>query len=398
MALRQPQVFHHTVMKWLESKHRGLLTTAFLFVVVCDCRPLLAQEQKPVDQQAGDAQQATAGEQPPVDDKSTREVSADESEISEEVIVMGSYLPNWAVKLIEPLNSKMSGWVDSSSRPLDSFFGTDEFLDVDNHSYLRVSEELEWKESEGTDNDIGVRFKLDLPTTKKRLKLILESNPEETRQEVTQNLNRRTATRDLGDTESTAVIGLEKENWFFPGRFRDESDRKWSNRINGGFKVRSSLDPYVRLTSEREWSWQDNPWIIDSYNRVTWFQSENSSVRSRLDLTRIINPERSMRFVTQLQWREEEDELEFYQRAEYSRVLDYHSLLRYALIAESVSAEKSKTENYYARVYFRRDLHRRIIFADVVPEIRFTEEDGFDPRWGIILRLELYFRADFVWK
>lgn len=313
---------------------------------------------------------------------------AAEQRITEEIIVDGSDLPMWAIKKIEPMRSKVSGWVDASSRSLDSYFGTDDFLDVDNRSYLRVSEELEWMDSEGFTNSIGTRFKVDMPTTKKRLKLVFESNPEETQTEEEER-NRRAANRDLEETKNSSVIGLEKSS--------DTDPKKaWRTRVNGGLKLRTPLDPYLRVSSRRMWEQKDGPWYLESYNRASWFNSEGYSVRSRWELNRRLSETSILRFTSQLQWREEQDKMQFGQRVELSKVLNARTVVRWAMIAELESASNLHVEDYYVQMNFRRDIHDEVLFLDFVPELHFAEEDEYDPRWAVILRLEFYFRADFV--
>jgi len=314
--------------------------------------------------------------------------SASSDQITEEIIVDGSDLPIWMIRKLEPVRSKISGWVDSSTRSLDSYFGTDEFLDVDNNSYLRISDEFEWMDSEGIKNSLGTRFKVDLPTTKERLKLVFESNPEETQIE-SEDRNRRTANRDLEETKNQTVIGLERVS-------NKNARENWQNRINGGLKLRIPLDPYLRFTSERIWDNESSLWTFESYNRISWFNSDGYSVRTRWQSTRVMSAKDSIRFTTQFQWREEKDTLEFAQTAEYNQVLGDRSVIRYALIGEGKGGSHPRMEDYYAQVLFRRDLHDETVYADFVPELHFAREDNFEPRWAVILRIEFYFRADFV--
>lgn len=183
--------------------------------------------------------------------------------VTEEVIVEGSDLPIWAIRKIEPMRSKVSGWVDATSRNLDSYFGTDEFLDVDNKSYLRLSQEMEWMDSEGFEHSIGTRFKVDMPTTKERIKLVFESNPEETQSEEEER-NRRAANHNIEETKNSTVIGIEQTS--------DTDPKKaWKVRTNAGLKLRAPLDPYLRVTSRRLWEQEEGPWYLDSRNRASWF-------------------------------------------------------------------------------------------------------------------------------
>lgn len=80
-----------------------------------------------------------------------------------------SDLPPWADEQIEPLHDSVSRWVETTSRRIDGFFGTTDALSIENDSYLRISQGWRWKEGQAFKQDIGARFRLDLPTTEERL-------------------------------------------------------------------------------------------------------------------------------------------------------------------------------------------------------------------------------------
>ncbi|NLJ93507.1 MAG: hypothetical protein GX324_10700, partial [Aeromonadales bacterium] len=90
-----------------------------------------------------------------------------------------SDLPEWAVESIAPVHDTVSAWVTDSSRNIDNYFGSEESLEVSNNSYLRLRQDLGWSEEDSFEAKTRVRFKLDLPTTKERLRFIIESDPEE---------------------------------------------------------------------------------------------------------------------------------------------------------------------------------------------------------------------------
>lgn len=300
-----------------------------------------------------------------------------------------SDLPDWLGARIDPVHTSLTRWVDDTSRSIDGFFGTNDSLTVENRSYLRISEELEWQESESFSNDFNLRFRLDVPTTRQRLRLIIESDPEEAQGTLSeQGANRLRS--DLRDRRSS-VLGLEQ-------RGRTDKRIGWENRFTGGVKFRFPLDPFLRFTSERLWALGEGPWELSSYNRLSWFDSDGYSARSRWDVGRPLDEVHHLRFVTQFQWQEEFDKLEVSQSAEINRILDSRSAIRYSAVAVAQSLSSPRVEDYYLQALYRRDIHRGFVFADVIPELHFPRESNFDPRWALTLRLEMYFRGDVVWQ
>ncbi|HIQ54776.1 MAG TPA: hypothetical protein EYH51_16190, partial [Pseudomonas pachastrellae] len=153
-------------------------------------------------------------------------------------------LAPWAVETITPVHDRVTRWVDSTARNLDGFFGTLDSDQVENESYLRLSSDFDWMESEDFEIDPGIRFKLDLPTTRERLRLIIESDPEESRGTLEEQGAEPLRPQD--DSLSNTVIGLA-------GLGNNDPTVGWKTRAGAGVKVRWPLNPYARASAERLW-------------------------------------------------------------------------------------------------------------------------------------------------
>ena len=295
-----------------------------------------------------------------------------------------SDLSPWAIDTITPIHDSVTRWVDNTARNIDGFFGTIDSDSVDNESYLRLSTDFDWAESEEFDIDPGIRFKLDVPTTEERLRLIIESDPEESRGTLEeQGAERlRNDTDGLGDT----VAGLSRRG------SRDKREG-WQTRVGAGVKLHWPVNPYLRYSAERLWQLGDSPWQLSSYNRASWFEHDGYSARSRWDVGRPLDSTRHLRFVSQLQWQEDYDQLEFSQSAQLNKVLGKRSAIRYSAVIVGGSSSNPRVNDYYLQADYRRDIHRQYLYWDIVPALHFPREADFKPRWAISLRLEMLFRA-----
>jgi len=296
-----------------------------------------------------------------------------------------SDLPPWAAERLDPTRKSIGNWVDNTSRNIDGFFGTDESLRVENESYLRFGQEIDWMEGDGASGDLSLRYRIDLPTSEERLRLVIESDPEES-QGTLQEQGSGRLSNDQRDRR-TSTLGL---NWL---ESRDKREN-WSNRVGAGIRLRIPLDPYVRFTSERLWQLHEGPWQLESNNRLSWFNNSGYSARTRWDLGRPLDASRHLRFLTNIQWREEEDNLEYSETAELNHRINSRSALRYSAIALGESASNPRITNYYLQTRYRRDLHKGVLFADVIPELHFPREHSYDPQWAVTLRLEMYFQRE----
>ena len=296
-----------------------------------------------------------------------------------------SDLPAWAEERVEPFRESVGNWVDNTSRRIDGFFGTDDHMQTKNESYLRFGQEIDWMEGDGTRGDTSLRYRIDLPTSEERLRLVIESDPEESQGTLEEQGSGRLA-NDQRDRRSS-TLGLD---WL---ETRDKREN-WSNRVGAGIRLRLPLDPYVRFTSERLWQLGEGPWQLESNNRVSWFNNEGYSARTRWDIGRQLSERRHLRFISTVQWREEEDKLEYSEIAEINHRINRRSALRYSAIAIGESASNPRMTNYYLQTRYRRDIHKGILFADVIPELHFQRDVSYDPRWAMTLRLEMYFQRE----
>jgi|TARA_R110002049_G_scaffold12804_2_gene56940 hypothetical protein len=296
-----------------------------------------------------------------------------------------SDLPEWAESRVEPFRESIGNWVDSTSRRIDGFFGTGDHMQAKNESYLRFGQEIDWMEGDGTRGDTSLRYRIDLPTSEERLRLVIESDPEELQGTLEEQGSGR-LNNDQRDRRSS-TLGLD---WL---ESRDKREN-WSNRVGAGIRLHLPLDPYVRFTSERLWQLGDGPWQLESNNRVSWFNNDGYSARTRWDLGRALSERRHLRFITTVQWREEEDTLEYSEIAEINHRINRRSALRYSAIAIGESASDPRMTNYYLQTRYRRDIHKGILFADVIPELHFQRDVSYDPRWAMTLRLEMYFQRE----
>ena len=156
-----------------------------------------------------------------------------------------SDLPPWADERLDPFHHSVSQWVENTSRRIDSFFGTTDALSVETDSYLRIGPAWRWREGDAFDQDLGASFRLDLPTTEQRLRLVIESEPEETRGTLAEQES--TLADERPDRGGRLRIGINRLG------DRDKT-RQWNTQVGAGLRARLPPDPYARVISQRLWT------------------------------------------------------------------------------------------------------------------------------------------------
>lgn len=297
-----------------------------------------------------------------------------------------SDLPVWLQERFEPVHYDLTRMVDNTARNLDQFFGTDESLFVENQSFLRVALDTRLQPGESK-LDPSVRFRLDMPTTKKRLRLIIESDIEEPLGRLSEQGIREVRGGERFDTNNSAV-GLEQ-------RSAKDPARAWVQGLGLGVKFGAPLDPYVRYSAIRQWNFSESKWQLNSSSRVTQFNQRGTQVRTNFDANKPLADDLTLRFQTYAEYEEMRDSTVFSQTAEINRVLDSRTALRYALIVVGENKGENTIKDYILQAYYRRDVHKNILFMDVIPEVHFPTEGGRDPYLALTVRLEVFFRGNF---
>ena len=295
----------------------------------------------------------------------------------------GSDLPDWAEERLDRGHDSVARWIKTTSRNLDGFISRST-PESENTSYLRLRYTYDWEEAQSNEHDFSVRFRLDLPTTEERLRLIIESEPEEARGTLAEQGTGRVPDDQVSSSDT--ILGLSRLSG------RDKRER-WDFRTGAGIRLRLPLDPYVRLTAERLWQLGDGPWQLSSDNRASWFNNSGYSARSRWDIGRPVSDTKHFRMVTTVQWQEDEDTLEFAESIELHHQLSKRGQMRYAAVMIGSSLSNPRINDYYLQAYYRRNIHRDRLFLDLIPELHFPRRANFDPRWAFSVRLELYFRG-----
>jgi hypothetical protein len=297
-----------------------------------------------------------------------------------------SDLPVWLQERFEPVHYDLTRMVDNTARSLDQFFGTEESLFVDNQSFLRVAIDTRLQPS-NSKLDPSLRFRVDLPTTRKRLRLVIESDIEEPLGRLSEQGVREVRGGERFDTNNSAV-GLEQ-------RSSNDPSQTWVQGLGLGVKFGTPLDPYVRYSAVRQWNFSESKWQINSSNRFTQFNQRGLQLRTNFDINKPITDDTTLRFQTYAEFEEKRDSTVFSQTAELNRVLDDRTALRYALIVLGDTTGKKTIKDYILQAYYRRDLHKNTVFMDIIPEIHFPTETNRNPYVALTFRLEIFFRGNF---
>lgn len=313
-----------------------------------------------------------------------------------------SDLPVWMHEHLEPSRTLIGDWVDTTSRHIDAFFGTPDSRRVENRSYLRLSQRLQWGGQESLGLDIDLKYRLDLPTARRRLRLIIKNTSD-----TYFNNRHADSNHHLDDTpgqESSSVLGL---NWLNRG----DRHSPWQQGVEGGIRLDTPLNPYLQLTRERDFltpspslnhereagsaensTGSATPWQLDVKLSLGWFNATGTGAEGRWNLHRTFGRHRRLSLVAQLGWQEKRDKLKASQVVRFDQTLNARTALRHTLVAVGESASDPSLEYASLSSRLRRDLHKGVVFGDIIPEWQMVDTGAWEAEPRLTLRLEIYFQ------
>ncbi len=271
----------------------------------------------------------------------------------------------------------VSTGLEATAKSLDGFFAEDSAFEEATNTYLRLNFDSVFKEYEGMGFAGDARLKVDLPNTKKRLKLLIESDAqrgdteglEESPEQVAQN-------RDYSVAIERVVPGMVE---------------KWNIRPSLGIKVRAPLDPFIRLRSHRYFEYTN--WLLRFASGVSWFDSRGYDAYLSLSFDRPLNDVFTFRYGPQLSWTEEDMFRRLGQGISLYQQIDERQKIAYQIGSEADDDWDGewRAKRYDIQIRYRRNLYKKWLFGEIIPHWQYLKETGFRVEPSLTFRLELVF-------
>ncbi len=273
----------------------------------------------------------------------------------------------------------ISAGIENMAVGIDRFFAGEAALQDENKSYARVRAGMRFEEGDGFSQVSDLKFRLSLPATQKKLRLVIENDSDD--DESLESRNRPSSVSENSDDDDNFSAALQ----FITG----EAER-WDTKAELGLRASAPIDIFVRHTAKRRWD-IEGPWSLNFRQRWAYFKERGYRANDELNFERRINDDWFYRMKTELEWREEVDSMRaaqvfsFYHRIDDKRGVEYQA----GTIAHSW--HHTVIDNSYLSIDYRQLLYRDWLYLDVIPEIVFPREDDYDPTSSLTVRLEILF-------
>lgn len=265
---------------------------------------------------------------------------------------------------------------------MDRFFGNDRNYQEPNKSVVQL--DLARATGYGGDGKLvlSARANLSLPSTEKRLHLLIESNPD-------QNVSGEPTTN-----QNTAITNQVSgpQSYGLALRYGEVKEELKALNISAdaGLKFQGiNVNPFVRARTS--YSMPLDTWRLKAAESVYWFNTIGLGETTQVDFEHVISEPVLFRATSNATWLKDQQNFDLRQDFSIYHTLNERTALLYQASVIGVSNPQVEVTEYIAQVLYRYRLHRKWMFFELNPQLVFPKVNNFTPSFALTMRLEMLF-------
>lgn len=282
-----------------------------------------------------------------------------------------------ALPIADKIHGTLSEQLIFISDRIDNFFVEERMEHEGSRSRVVLSYLVTFTESEQPLSEYLIRARLNFPKTQRKLKLVVESSVGLDNEAVDGEVS-----RDLINAEDNAQYSTALQFVF------TESEL-WRVSTSAGMRFSTPLDPFVRLRLRRHFFNQE--WIFRIIETLFWYELEGFGESTEFNAERKLNDEFYFKSASKLAASEDNSDVSFTQKFSVFQRLQDKKAMAYSIGMESNVNHPATVSRYYTNVAFRHNFYKEWAFYEIVPELSFPRDDGYQASASILFALDIVF-------
>jgi hypothetical protein len=283
----------------------------------------------------------------------------------------------FTTNMVDKTHRQFSKNILSFSNSVDEFFSNTENIKVDkNKSKLKISFSTRFREAAGPYVIPDLNYRLILPNTQNKLRLVLESDDEEKNNgDTSENITSNRA----ADSENTTTAGLMY--------LVEKSGIKFA--ATSGVLVKIPIDIFMKLSAQK--SIEFDNWLFKINEQVKWIN--NSGLTSNLDLNfdKRLSRKTLFRFVNNVSWNDQDYVILFENGPSLFHEIDKTKAISYHAHVLTHNEPDFLVTNYIISSTYRQNAYKDWLFVSLTPYLNFPRTENFHRVPGFILGLDAIF-------
>lgn len=279
--------------------------------------------------------------------------------------------------LDQPQEAVSSG-IESLAQSIDEFYADEKVKYESSGSYVQLIGDLLFEEPGQLHSMGNIKLRLRIPHTQKKLRLLLESDPDEKRSTVERVTNQAPQTGDSDDSLYAAVqTDLGKPE-------------KWRFKPSLGLRLRFPIEFYVRLRASR--TYQYDKWRLYLMQTPYWFDTTGFGFDANMEWSYPLQDDKLFRSVSILRYTDERDMFDYAQVISLTHTLSSRRAITYEAAAFADAEPAVHATQYLLLTRYRQRVHSDYMFLEIVPQLRYRKEFGFNDDASLLVRVEFLFQ------
>ncbi len=285
---------------------------------------------------------------------------------------------NWILmqeRIQGPKVQKLGQWADRT------LSGADQSL-PENTSYLRIGFATESEYGDPAQFKPEARFRLDIPTTRKKLRLVIESENDELIPLEERRRSRQLTEPDRTNTSATGAL-----------RYLSQIGDAIDLSTDIGARLHMPPDIFWRMTAQKHWQ-INKDWFVRAQQRFYYYHQDGWGERTWFGAGRLVWDGWEFHSSSELEWVHRDRKFVAAQIFSLQKQLNSRSRLTPRIGVLGESQPSWRTSSAFADVTWRYRLYSDWAFAELIPALTFPRDKSFSDQASVIFRLELYFSGN----
>lgn len=262
---------------------------------------------------------------------------------------------------------------------LDERLSGEQAIEANNESYLRLGMASHWEKDRTSLVKPEARFRLDLPTVRRKFRLVIENNPIETVPLAQQEKDRQLTQQQRSDTGAFGAF-----------RYLMSLANHWDLSTDIGIRLRLPPEPFWRARAKRGWA--INPhWDLHLEEKVYAFTGEGWGASSWAGFSRDYVNGWHVLSATEVRWVDRETRYEWSHTFQAEKRLNVRATLVPRAGILGWSQPTWQATDYFSDLTYRYRLYKTWLYGEAIPALDFPRDNRFHANPSITLRIEVFF-------
>ena len=265
---------------------------------------------------------------------------------------------------------------------VDKFFANEALYTYSTDSYVQLSGEVWFEEMTGNTTTQGkLRARVDLPRTKKKLKLLIDTDPTEKQNPIERSVDQGS----VATTQNTDVYASVQ---------RERVRKGWLIRPSLGMKIRSPLVPFAKLEFTNLFPFKY--WQLRLNENMYWYNDSGAGSDSTFDFDLPVGKQNLFRATSFARWTEETNYFALSQTFAFYQTLSPTRKISYQIGAYGQTQPTWYMTEYLAVIRYRQNIHEDWLFFEIQPQVLYQKINNWNDELSVLFKLEMLFGRKYL--